>query len=148
MGKGKKEIIWLSYYIGLFVLTTSLMDYLNSLMKEWSQSYTFGPFYVYGILTMLLVSLYLSIPHLIRQHRLEGNWTVNYHKLLIIGIPFLIFSLLTLGGGYSFGLPSILSAIVFPFIRDGFIPGLLTAAIFGYVVFTSISKKVIPENKG
>ncbi|KMJ58410.1 hypothetical protein AB685_10990 [Bacillus sp. LL01] len=140
MVKVKKEVLWLFYYVGLIVIATSAWNYVNYRMRIWAETFEFGPLYLIGILTTLVISLYLSVPHFIRQYSANGSWSFNFIRAGIIGVPFLAVSIMTLGV-YNFTAPGLLNELVWYLIIDGLTMGLVLSTVFGYVIFTCIAKK-------
>ncbi|MGM7700239.1 hypothetical protein ACSVDE_00870 [Pseudalkalibacillus sp. Hm43] len=141
MSKSKKEFLWLLYYLLLLIGSIEIYTYLNHLMDEAANNFNTRPVLFYMMMTAFVIGIYLGIPHIWKQFKKEGSWSLNVHKILFVCLPLVIL----IAGSYGFFLSYTLYDIVRPltdiFIKEHFEFGLIVTAIFGFNLAKCLYKK-------
>lgn len=121
-------VIGLICFIGL--------RYQLELREEGSRNYYIIPSVIYATLFPILFGMLLRLPRLIREIKEKKEWTLNWVKLLTVGLPTLYITLvpllaLTFLGKY---LPFAMKIIQLDVLT-------ISGLIFGYLLLDSIKKQ-------
>ncbi|WP_404460567.1 hypothetical protein [Sutcliffiella horikoshii] len=105
------------------------------LLNEAQMNYNFWPQVIFAALFPILIGILLRLPRLIKEIQQEKTWSVNWLKLLAVGLPTLYVSLvpvLSLTGLFKY----------MPFAMDIIHLDLATLAgvVFGYVLLDSLKE--------
>ncbi|MGD6993915.1 hypothetical protein [Sutcliffiella horikoshii] len=120
-------VIGLIYYAGL--------RYELHLLNEAQMNYNFWPQVIFAALFPILIGILLRLPKLIKEIQQEKVWSVNWMKLLAVGLPTLYVSLvpvLLLTGLFKY-IPFAMDIIHFDFAT-------LAGVVFGYVLLDSLKE--------
>ncbi|ART75014.1 hypothetical protein B4U37_02670 [Sutcliffiella horikoshii] len=120
-------VIGLIYYAGL--------RYELYLLNEAQMNYNFWPQVIFAALFPILIGILLRLPKLIKEIQQEKVWSVNWMKLLAVGLPTLYVSLvpvLLLTGLFKY-IPFAMDIIHFDFAT-------LAGVVFGYVLLDSLKE--------
>jgi len=144
MKKRYKRVLPYLIYVIILYLLIYLATYIGTYFYEISRS-TFNrtPEAIYTTFYPIVLGLYAGFPNLYKQLKKEGVWTVDWVKLLIIGIPSLFVALSYIilllisekGIAVSYPFPAIFAMYT--------APRFLSSFIFGYILITSFKKKNI-----
>lgn len=150
MKNNNRVLLYLIYVIILYLLIY-LATYISTYFYEISRS-TFNrtPEAIYTTFYPIVLGLYAGLPNLYKQMKKEGIWTVDWIKLLVIGVPSLLVALSYIilllisekGIAVSYPFPAIFAMYT--------APRFLSSFIFGYILLTSFKKKNITslEDRG
>ncbi len=141
MARSKKEFLWLLYYVVLLIGSLEIYTYLNQLMVEAANNFNTRPVLFSMMMTSFVIGIYLGIPHIWRQFKKEGNWSVNVYKLIYVCIPLIIMIAGSFGFFLSFALYDLVRPVTDIFITDHFEFGVIVTAIFGFNLAKSVYKK-------
>ncbi len=109
--------------------------YELQLLNEAQMNYNFWPQVIFAVLFPILIGILLRLPRLIKEIQEEKAWSVNWMKLLAVGLSTLYVSLvpvLSLTGLFRY----------MPFAMDIIHLDLATLAgvVFGYVLLDSLKE--------
>lgn len=144
MGKGKR----FSLYLLLTLLALAFL-YLGAKYGVYlkllrSRTYDPYPYYIFSAMFPILFGMVLALPNLWREFRKPGKWTMDWVKLLAIGIPTLLVNLnlvliaLTPVGKIKYF--TTYNPFIEVMITDKTVIA-LSGTIFGYVLISSFNKK-------
>ncbi|MGD7054371.1 hypothetical protein [Sutcliffiella horikoshii] len=121
-------VIGFIYYAGL--------RYELHLLNEAQMNYNFWPQVIFAALFPILIGILLRLPKLIKEIQQKKSWSVNWMKLLAVGLPTLYVALVPL-----LSLTSLFRYI--PFVMDIIHLDLATLAgvVFGYVLLDSLKEE-------
>ncbi|KAA0542941.1 hypothetical protein FZW96_21075 [Bacillus sp. BGMRC 2118] len=140
----KRLAIYICYVIILFSILTIGLKHQAALYNAGKTNYEVIPYYQFCAIFPIIIGVCLSIPQHIKNFSQNGKWKIDWIKLLVIGLPFLIlsvipilylyevigfripFSAYIMGGNFGIGASDTFTTII----------GLIS----GYVVSTSIIK--------
>jgi hypothetical protein len=132
----KKYGLYLLYVLGfILILSIDFAAYKNFQTHQ-QETFKIFPNIFYYSLSFTLTGLYLGVPILIKNYSLEGNWTVNWPRLLFFGIPLLYLVLYPLI--YFEGTPLAIRNFTFNQMFLTFID--IPPLLLGYLIMTSFIK--------
>ncbi len=130
------------YYFG-WTFMISFIIYLGTkyqiqLQKEMSQTMEPGKYLSFSVLFPIIIGLFLGLPRLINKIKQQKEWTINWMKLLVIGLPTLLVIFIYL---FLYQIPeSILPFIPEQiFLRNQTIH-VVAGVVFGYVLLDSLKE--------
>lgn len=148
MKKNSNRVLLYLIYVIVLYLLIYLATYISTYFNEISRS-TFNrtPEAIYTTFYPIVLGLYAGFPSLYKHLKKEGVWTVDWVKLLIIGIPSLFVALSYIilllisekGIAVSYPFPAIL--VMYS------APRFLASFIFGYIVLDSFKKQNITSQE-
>ena len=140
-----KILKWLKYLIYIVVIYFAVVG--RGYLVNWYSAYA-GQTYNYVnlrlltiVLTTALIGALLGLDHLLIHRKRPGKWKVNWPKLILLGVPSLVFSMFNFL--WSPVLINILNALM-PLFRPAMYDGGFIAIfqlILGYAIITSFYKK-------
>ncbi|NLP52564.1 hypothetical protein HC179_17860 [Bacillus sp. RO1] len=105
------------------------------LLNKAQMNYNFWPQVIFATLFPILIGILLRLPKLLKEIKQEKTWSVNWMKLLAVGIPTLYVSFIPV---------LLLSNLIMyiPFVMDIIHLDLSTLAglVFGYVLLDSLKE--------
>ncbi len=141
-----KLYAWSKYFVYLILLSTFLLlkVFINQKITS-VQQLTFT--YPKGLITVSFllgigIGMILGLEHLIQERKKEGKWSINYPKLILIGLPSLYFA-----SYYILSLNHItfLYSFLYDYIYQVLEYTRLFQLIFGYILIASFYKKKADE---
>ena len=133
MGKFLSYLFW-TVFIGLIYYVGS--RYELHLIEQGQMNYNFWPTVIFAALFPILIGILLRLPKLIKEIKQEKAWSINWMKLLAVGLPTLYVSLVPL-----LSLTSLFKYL--PFAMDLIHLNLSTVAglVLGYVLLDSLKEE-------
>jgi Na+/melibiose symporter-like transporter len=131
---------WLKYfvYIILIFVLLSLKEFFNERL-EFNYYRILNITYLLFIIFIInvFIGLLLGLEHFIEQIKKDGAWRINFPKLILMGLPSLLFSLVYLLGFID---NQIIQNIYLFFLSMGMNFFTVFQIILGFVVITSFHK--------
>lgn len=139
-----KTKLWSKYlfYI-VFILLVVFLRQTHGIMTFTNKDFSTNYFsVVVSSILGVCIGLILGLEHLVMEIRKQGNWKVNFSKLIIAGLPSLYLALANIIT-YS-GLPFLQNTLGYPFLylSTNFTVGYVNyfQLILGYIIITSCYK--------
>jgi hypothetical protein len=137
---------WLKYFVytTVLILLIILKEYVEKLFLASYYRYEDPAFFYYAGISLLLgvgIGLLLGLEHFIREHGKEGTWKINLPKLILVGLPSLLFSISNIL--FFSNNQFVREIIAYPFLslfRHSLNYISIFRIILGYVIITSCSK--------
>ncbi|MEA3318537.1 MAG: hypothetical protein U9Q88_00825 [Bacillota bacterium] len=120
-------VIGIVYYIG--------SKYELHLLNEAQMNYSFWPPVIFGTLFSILIGMLLRLPKLIKEIKKEKSWSVNWMKLLVVGLPTLYVSFIPV-----LSLSNLIMYIPFVLEIIHLEISTLAGVVFGYVLLDSLKE--------
>ncbi|MEA4902525.1 hypothetical protein [Desulfitobacterium sp.] len=145
MSKGKRFSLYLLFTILVLIFLYLGFRYEINLRIQTGKTYSSpAQYYFYSALFPILVGIILALPGLIREFRKIGKWSMDWIKLLAIGVPTLLLNLNLILIAFT---P--IGKIEYFTTFNPFIEVMITdesvislcGAIFGYILISSFSKR-------
>ena len=127
-----------AYLLYMLLLLGSLVaaSWAVFMIRVWiGRNFTPIPGFAGYSLICILLGLLLGKEHFVTEYRKQGNWSVNFVRLIIMGIPFGIFA-------FYFVIIYTIPIGVFPsYLANSTLFFEFSGLIFGYTLVTSFYKK-------
>ncbi|MFT9846120.1 hypothetical protein [Aneurinibacillus sp. REN35] len=136
----RRFVYYLVYVVVMIWLIAEGITYLHIMYTAAQETQVLYPYFFYSIAFPIVLGLLLGIEVYITRRKKEGQWKIDWIKLLTFGIPLLYVTLLPT-------LSFLLQSVAFPFTgylifsAQDKLP-LLTGLIFGYIVVDSVQKEL------
>ena len=88
----RKTIAYLCYVLGLMLLVYYGVNYQEELRIVAGRNYNLLPSMLFSYVYSLMIGIYIALPRFISGLGMKGELSVNWLKILIIGIPTLLIS--------------------------------------------------------
>lgn len=126
----KKSYCKYIIYITLIIAYLFVNAYITHLINfNIGSTYTITPIMIiYGETKYMVLGLILGLENIIREKKKEGNWKIDAKKLIIIGLPLLIITVL----------PYKLTMLIIQ--KDNTTIRIMSAVILGYITISSFYK--------
>lgn len=145
---------WVYYVVYLLVILTAIYLYINSefLLYErkpnslkFNYSYDIQALYLIEVAKLMAFGMLISFDSFIDNVYTNCKWTVNWKKLLIVGLPVLLFSgIIPCIHTYIWQFAAFLHLNpMFLYLAKPFSPRVFFQIAFGAIFLTSFSKNVI-----
>lgn len=130
------------YLLGSIIIISVL--YIGTEMQLWLKGYSdedfnFIPQIVFSVFFPIVVGMLLRIPQLVKEIKLKKRWSIDWIKLIAIGIPSLYIAALPLS--IFIRLPIYHPMFLLKMITSGTIATTIAGVICGYILFDSLKEK-------
>lgn len=130
------------YLLGSIIIISVL--YIGTEMQLWLKGYSdedfnFIPQIVFSVFFPIVVGMLLRIPQLVKEIKLKKRWSIDWIKLIAIGIPSLYLAALPLS--IFIRLPIYHPMFFLKMITSGTIATTIAGVICGYILFDSLKEK-------
>lgn len=130
------------YLLGSIIIISVL--YIGTEMQLWLKGYSdedfnFIPQIVFSVFFPIVVGMLLRIPQLVKEIKLKKRWSIDWIKLIAIGIPSLYLAALPLS--IFIRLPIYHPMFLLKMITSGTIATTIAGVICGYILFDSLKEK-------
>ncbi|AET68010.1 hypothetical protein Desor_2438 [Desulfosporosinus orientis DSM 765] len=136
----RKTIAYLGYGLGLMLLVYYGLNYQDALHIEAGRNYDPFPLMLFSYVYYLIIGMYIALPGFIRGMALKGTLSVNWLKILILGIPMLLISASGILFYYSVS-PQLNSLTRWIYLKLNMNGTILIGVACGYTLLNSIAKK-------
>lgn len=148
MSKGKRFSLYLLFTISALIFLYLGFRYEVNLRIQTRKTYNPTAYDIFSALFPILFGIVLALPRLIREFQKVGKWSMDWIKLLAIGTPTLLLNLSLILIAYTPIVKTKYFATYNPFteviVTDKSVIS-LCGAIFGYILISSFTKKVISK---
>ncbi|MDF2588527.1 MAG: hypothetical protein K0S41_2368 [Anaerocolumna sp.] len=143
--KGKSWLKYLIYIILIIVLLLIKELFMKKLEENYLRFYNINYFLFIIVAINLIVGIILGLDHFIDEWKKDGTWMIHLPKLILMGVPTLLFSTILL---FRYLENQMLKDIYTFFISYGGVKNLnvgihfdtVLQIILGYVIITSFCK--------
>ncbi|EHQ89152.1 hypothetical protein [Desulfosporosinus youngiae] len=136
----RKTMAYLGYGLGLMLLVYYGLDYQEALHIEAGRNYDPFPLMQFSYVYSLVIGMYIALPGFIRRMTLKGTLSVNWLKILILGIPMLLIS--ASGILFYYSVSSQLNSLIrWVYLKYNMTGTILIGVACGYTLLNSIVKK-------
>ncbi|WP_339148824.1 MULTISPECIES: hypothetical protein [unclassified Sutcliffiella] len=132
MRKFLRYFFW-TVVIGFIIYVGS--RYELHLIEQGQMNYNFWPTVIFATIFPVLIGILLRLPRLIKEIKQEKAWSVNWIKLLAVGLPIFYVVLVPL-----LSLTSLFRYLPFAMDIIHFDLATLAGVIFGYVLMDSLKE--------
>ncbi|WP_078433711.1 hypothetical protein [Metabacillus halosaccharovorans] len=149
--KLKRFISYLFFTTILLIIIFLGLRYQSILYTISKENYDLFPYLRFKAIFPLFLGVFIAIPHIFKAIFKTGEWYINWIRLVVLSFPFLYASVvpvLYLTGIINMSFPFL------SYIMGGYFGNeasttfeTINGIIAGYVVFTSIDKKVQRKDK-
>ncbi|AFQ43806.1 hypothetical protein [Desulfosporosinus meridiei] len=141
----RKTIAYLGYGLGLMMLVYYGLNYQEALHIEAGRNFDPFPLMQFSYVYSLMIGMYIALPGFIKRMALKGTLSVNWLKILILGIPMLLIS--ASGILFYYSVSSQLNSLIrWVYLKYNMMGTTLIGVACGYILLSSIFKKEIEQN--
>ncbi|MCL6605383.1 MAG: hypothetical protein K6T94_21175 [Paenibacillus sp.] len=141
--------IWVNnlfIYLGFLVIVTLVfiygLKYQHHLQVEARTTYQSIPIIVFSVLFPISLGLLLGLLRFFELLRKTGEWTINWIKLCVFGLPSLYVSLLPLLFWSGLSISYYDLPLGYLLVTSGTIAHTISGLIFGFLLFYVLEKKI------
>lgn len=139
----KLAIRYVLYSLVLFIALYGVLYIEGELKRYMDETYNLYPYLFYPLLYIIL-GILLGSPIFLQERSKPGSWSLQIEKLVFVGIPTLYISLYPL---ITFKVHILMLPRYFNVLILTMNPSPVTALIFGYILMTSVEKKLKAKEK-
>lgn len=139
----RKIIAYLCYVSGLMLLVHYGVNHQEELRIIAGRNYNPLPSILFSYVYSVMIGKYIALPRLISSLRMKGKLSVNWLKILIIGMPTLLISASGILSYYFVSSP--LKLIGWVYVKYNMMGATLIGVACGYTLLNSIAKKAGEE---
>ncbi|MGP4108887.1 hypothetical protein [Virgibacillus sp. L01] len=137
----KRFISSLTYTVVLVFLFIIASNYQMFLKEQYTRTFNMTPYIIFSIIYPIIFGMLINLTKLIREINKKGKWSIDWIKLIAVGIPLLYITLAPHLYFSSIGKHLLFLADIYR-TGDGGIPLItISGVFFGYLLLDSIKKR-------
>lgn len=123
-----------------FILILFLGLEIQSILKKYAEhNFDYQPHITFTVLFPILMGMLLRLPQLVKEIATRKRWSIDWIKLLTIGVPTLYIALIPLP--YFLNIQLITHTMINKIFYTGFTGTTIAGIVFGYVLLDSLKEK-------
>ena len=125
---------------GAFILILFLGLEIQTMVKKYAEhNFDYQPYITFTLLFPILMGMLLRLPQLVKEIVAKKRWSIDWIKLLTLGVPTIYIALIPLP--YFSNIHLINHTVINKIFLTGFTGTTIAGIVFGYVLIDSLKEK-------